>query len=153
MPQEKPVRQKSHGMLFFTAAFIAIVIITFVFRRPGISWLEDYQAGLQKSAKLNKPMLVCFYWETGPFSAAMQRGTWRDRRVVAFVHKNFVPVLLSLDDHPELAAEYKADYDGACFIRLPDGTRSGQATHGNRPPSEYIERIQAKLAEITSNRP
>lgn len=153
MPQEKPTQRKPHGVLFFIAAFVVIAIATFAFRRPGISWIEDYQAGLQKSAELNKPALICFYWKTGPFSSGMRRGTWRDRRVVAFVQKNFVPVLLSLDDHPEIAAEYKADYDGACFIRLPDGTQSDQATHGNRPPLEYIEKIQAKLTEVTSNRP
>jgi hypothetical protein len=153
MPQEKPAQRKSHGVLFFVAAFAVVVIATFVFRdKPGIPWIEDYQAGLLQSAELNKPALVCFYWKTGPFSSGMRRGTWRDARVVAFVQKNFVPVLLSLDDHKDLAAAYKADYDGSCFIRLPDGTQSDQATHGNRPPIEYIEKLQAKLTEITSKK-
>ncbi len=154
MPQEKPVQRKPHGVLFFVAVFAVVVIATFVFRdRPGIPWIEDYQAGLKQSAESGKPALICFYWKGGQFTSSMRRITWRDARVVAFFEKNFVPILLSLDDHTELAKNYGADYDGACFIRLPDGTQSDQATHGYKAPGEYVEKLQAKLTEIASKKP
>jgi len=154
MPQTETARRKPHGVLFFVVVFAVVVIATLLFRnKPGIAWIEDYQAGLQKSAQLNKPALICFYFKNGPFTSAMRRGTWQDSRVVAFVDKNFVPILLSIDDNPELTKNYGAGYDGACFIRLPDGTQSDQATHGNRPPLEYIEKLQAKLTELTSKKP
>ena len=151
MTQAKPERRKTHGVLFFVVAFVIIAIITFVFReKPVIPWVEDYATGIQRSAELNKPALICFYWKAGPFSAAMRRGTWRNPEVFKFVTQTFVPILISIDDSPELAKTYGADYDGACFIRLQDGRQSDQATHGNRPPHEYIERIRTKLSEMTS---
>jgi hypothetical protein len=154
MPQDKSAKHSSHGILFFFAAFIVIAIMTLIFRKPAsIKWIEDYQAGIQKSIELHKPALVCFYWKNGPFSSGMRQGTWRDPKVTAFVDKTFVPILVSLDNNSEIAKSYNTDYDGACFIRLPDGTQSDQATHGNRPPEEYIEKLQAKLAEITSKKP
>jgi hypothetical protein len=154
MPQEKNAQRKPHGVIFFIAVFAIVVIATLVFRdKPGIPWIEDYQAGLQQSGEMNKPVLACFYWKGGQFSSGMRRTTWRDPKVVAFVQQNFVPILLSLDDHAEIAKVYGADYDGSCFIRLPDGTQSDQATHGYKSPTEYIEKLQAKLTEITSKKP
>jgi hypothetical protein len=154
MPQEKTAKRKPHGVLFFFAAFVIIVAVTFIFRKSSsITWTEDYQAGVQRSAKLNKPALVCFYFKGGTFTSAMRQGTWRDPKVVAFVDKTFVPILVSLDDNPDIAKGYGAGYDGACFIRLPDGTQSDQATHGNRPAEEYIQKLQAKLTEVASKKP
>jgi hypothetical protein len=154
MPGDKPEKSKTHGVLFFIAVFTAIVIVTFIFRKPAsIRWIEDYQAGIQRSAQLNKPALVCFYWKNGPFTSAMRQATWRDPKAVEFVEKTFVPILVRMDDHPELAKNYGTDYDGACFIRLPDGTQSDQATHGHRPTEEYIMRLQEKLTQITSKKP
>jgi hypothetical protein len=154
MPQEKHVSRKPHGVLFFIAAFVIIVVVSFVFRKPAsIPWIEDYQTGVQKSVKLNKPALVCFYWRGGKLISDIKQGAWRNQKVVTFVETTFVPILVRLDDNPEIAKGYNASYDGACFIRLPDGTQSDQATHGNRPPEEYIEKLDAKLKEVSSKKP
>jgi hypothetical protein len=154
MPSARPVKSQTRGILFFAAAFVVVALMTFIYgNRSSVRWISDYQAGIQESEKLNKPALVCFYWKTGPFTSGMRQGTWRNPKVVSFIEENFVPILISLDDHPELARSYGADYDGACFIRLPDGTQSDQATHGNRPWREYIAKLQAKLNEMTSKKP
>jgi hypothetical protein len=154
MPQEKNAPRKSNGILFFIAVFAAIVVISFIFRKPAsIPWVHDYQAGIQKSVQLNKPALVCFYWRNGKLISDIKQGAWRDPKVVSFVESTFVPILVRLDDNQDIAKAYNASYDGACYIRLPDGTQSDQATHGNRPPDEYIEKLAAKLKEITSKKP
>jgi hypothetical protein len=152
MPQDKPPKRGSHGVLFFAGVFAIIVVISLVFRTPAqsIKWIDDYQAGIKKSAEQNKPALVCFYYKAGQFSTGMRQGAWRNPKVVTFVESTFVPILVSLDDNPEIAKSYNANYDGACFIRLPNGTQSDQATHGNRPPDEYIQKLDAKLRELTS---
>lgn len=154
MPQEKTASRKSHGVLFFVAAFVVIAIVSFIFRKPAsIPWIEDYQAGVQKSVQLKKPALVCFYWRGGKLISDIKQGAWRDPKVVAFVESTFVPILVRLDDNQDIAKSFNASYDGACFIMLPDGTKSDQATHGNRPPDEYIEKLSAKLKEVSAARP
>jgi hypothetical protein len=141
-------------VIFFVVAFVVVVIISIVFRQESsVQWMTDYKAGIAESTRLNKPALVCFYMTNGPFHAGMREGAWKNPKVIAFIKQTFVPILVSIDSAPELAKTYNASYDCATFIRMPDGTQSDQATHGNRPPDEYISKLQAKLAEMTSKKP
>ena len=154
MPQDKSAKQGSHGVLFFLAVFAVIIAITFIFRNKlSIRWIENYDAGIKQSVAENKPALVGFYHKDGHFSTPMRDGTWKNAKVVKFVHQTFVPILVDLDKSPDIAKEYGANYDSSYFIRLPDGTKSDQATHGNRPSDEFIAKLQAKLAEVTSKKP
>jgi hypothetical protein len=154
MPQDRSAKQSSRGVLFFFAVFAVIIAVTFIFRdRPSIRWVENYDAGVKQSVAENKPALVGFYRQGGHFSMPMRDGTWKNAKVVKFVHQTFVPILVNIEKSPEIAKEYGADYDSSYFIRLPDGTRSDQATHGNRMPDEFIAKLQAKLAEVKSKKP
>ena len=147
MPQEKSAKQGSHGVLFFLAVFAGIIAVTFIFRdRPSIIWVEDYDAGVKQSVAENKPALVGFYRHGGNFSMPMRSGTWKDPKVVKFVHQNFVPILVDLAKSPDIAKEYGTDYDSSYFIRLPDGTRSDQATHGHQSQGyRFWNQIEAAI--------
>ncbi|MHC4619361.1 MAG: DUF255 domain-containing protein, partial [Planctomycetota bacterium] len=132
-------RKPHRGLWLILAAFLAFVIIVFVtHREKTINWVEDYQAGLQLARRQNKPVLLAFYKQFTRYTTPTFEDTYTSPKVIEFVETNFVPILINVDEQPEIAELYKVGYYPSHFIKRPDSNDVLGPLVGYDPPDRFI---------------
>ena len=78
-----------------------------------ISWLEEYEAGIQAAREQNKPMVLLLYANWCQWSQGMINNVLKDPRV-AVLHDQFIWVKIDSDMH----LEYKEAFEQKSFPKL-----------------------------------
>lgn len=74
---------------------------------PTIEWIEDPSEALAMAAKTGKPILAYVTSTHCGYCRKMEKETWSKPAIGRLVGKNFVPLKLLADDHPEAVAALK----------------------------------------------
>jgi thioredoxin-related protein len=127
------------------AGFLAIVFLTQ--RKEPIDWIEDYEAGLESAKQQNKPVLLAFYKQFTTMSTSAFNDTYKDPEVKKFVEQNFVPILIDVDKHPELAEKYDITYYPTHYVKRPDGDELFGPRLGYDPPALFIKELKRLLRQ------
>lgn len=75
--------------------------------RSDIAWHTDFDTALAESARTGRPVLVDFAADWCPPCITMKHDVWPDAHVSAAVRDGYVPLLVDVDAHPQLAARYE----------------------------------------------
>ena len=70
-----------------------------------LKW-EEYKEGLLRGKKENKKILIKFHADWCTYCTAMERSTFSDPAIVAYINKYFVPVEVDTDRNKGLAIRY-----------------------------------------------
>lgn len=72
----------------------------------GIQWVS-YAEGRQRGEAENKKVFLVFNADWCRYCLKMEKETFQDPTVIAYVNRNFVPVTVNSDREQEIAADYK----------------------------------------------
>jgi thiol:disulfide interchange protein len=131
-------------MIFLVLLAVTAVSLLVRANRPDeiIPWRNNYAAGLDEARAGGKRSLVYFTasW-CGPCQE-MKHTTWADKDVEAAL-RDFVPVKVDIDEHQDLARQYKIEAVPT-FIVLDAGGNTLRTWSGATSPDEMIEALKRK---------
>lgn len=142
-------KKSSRSLLVVFLAFAAFLTIVFLTQhKTPIDWVEDYQAGLELARKENKPVLLVFYKQFTPMSTDSFNDTYINPDVKEFVEQNFIPILIDVEKHPEIAKQYNISYYPTHYVRRPDGDELFGPRMGYDPPALFIKELKRLLKKM-----
>ena len=71
----------------------------------GIQWMS-YQEGRERGEAENKKVFLVFEADWCRYCAQMEKETFQNPTVIAYVNRNFVPISVNSDREQEIAAKY-----------------------------------------------
>ena len=113
-----------------------------------IDWFYcvDLAEPLARAKKLNKPLFVDFETDWCGWCHVLDKVTYPDKEVAAFLSKNFIPVKLNVELDPKgTSQKYGVRGFPGMVVILPDGTKADSIS-GFSKASEFMEKL-TKLAE------
>jgi thioredoxin-related protein len=72
----------------------------------GIQWLS-YAEGRQRGEVENKKVFLVFNADWCPYCLKMEKETFQNPTVIAYVNRNFIPISVNSDKEPDIAKKYK----------------------------------------------
>ena len=146
-PIEQESQKKSNRpLLIIMGIFVILVVIVFVFqRKSSIDWVTEYDIAVQKARQQNKPMLLAFYKPNAPMVTPTFQQTYTNPEVKQFVETNFIPVLINVDEQPDLARKFNIDYYPTHYVKHPDREKLFGPRLGWDPPSLFIKEMTKLL--------
>ena len=140
--------RQSRPLLIMFLAFFILVVLVFIFQRTDtIDW-EDYDTGIKLAEKQNKPVLLAFYKEFAPMSTDTRRNTYTHPDVIDYVHRNFIPILINVDEQPKIAEQYNIGYYPTHYIKPPDSNEIFGPLIGYDPPAVFIKKLKDLLDKM-----
>jgi thioredoxin-like negative regulator of GroEL len=89
--------------MFSAAAATSATALAWGYTPPRIRWHKDLRAAHRVSVQQNKPLLILFSASWCTYCHKLQRETLGEKPLVAYVERNFVPVLLDFDKDAYIA--------------------------------------------------
>jgi len=87
-----------------------------------VEW-RGYKEGKQQAVDAGKKMLVYFRTPWCGYCAQMEKKTFEDKKVSAFIKERFVPVKVNAEDKRALAAAYMVDSYPTSWFLSPRGEK------------------------------
>lgn len=96
-----------------------------------IVW-KDYTPGMSLAEKENKSIFLYFHAPWCTYCTKLKKTTFKDKKVLAYLNKNFVSIQVNTDENQALSEEWKVRGLPTMWFLEPDGKKI------NRMPG-YIE--------------
>jgi thioredoxin-like negative regulator of GroEL len=138
-PSLRPVRT----LFLALCAVVAVSVIVKALRpKEIVPWRTDFTAATEEGRRDHKPVFAYFtaVW-CGPCQT-MTHTTWADKDVEAAL-REFVPLKIDIDQHPDLADKYSVRAVPTFAVLADDGHALRQ-TDGAMPPADMRAWLRAK---------
>jgi thioredoxin-related protein len=89
--------------LFLAAGLVAFQLVAAHPKYSEIRWESDLQAAHRLSVRQDRPLLIVFGADWCGYCHKLERDTFSDPEMAAYVHQNFVPVHLDFDRDRRIA--------------------------------------------------
>jgi thioredoxin-related protein len=106
----------------------AVLLALFLCLTPGaaladhVTW-NGFEDGKKQAGDAGKKMLVYFRTPWCGYCAQMEKTTFSDKQVVAFIREKFVPVKVNADAKKALAAAYMVEGYPTIWFLTPEGEK------------------------------
>lgn len=143
------VKKKGGFKWILIVAFIAIFArVIFNPKKPvELHWF-DYESGTKLAKEQDKPILIAFYQADKQYCKDMWGDTYKHEASIRFIEANFVPIMVDVDEQPELAKEYEINYYPTHFIKTPDNKKVIKTRRGHDPPRVFKDYMLTCLEEM-----
>ena len=108
-----------------------------------ITWITDYQKGMNLAQQQNKPALIIFTTTWCPPCLMMKEKVYPDPKVVQAVQA-FIPIMIDPDYEKELTQKFNVTGIPAFFILGPDGKQIVSFV-GYHEPDDFIAKLKSVL--------
>jgi len=88
----------------------------------GVGW-QDFEAGLARGREQNRKIFLYFYTDWCTYCKEMEKTTFSDPAVIAFLNNHFVPIRVNADRNAEAAARFGVRALPLSWFVAADGTR------------------------------
>ncbi len=102
----------------------------------GIQWMS-YEEGRRRSEAENKKVFLVFNADWCRYCLQMEKETFRNPSVIAYVNRNFVPVSVNSDKEHAIASKYNVMGLPSTWFISETGDRIGNRP-GYIPPKEML---------------
>jgi thiol:disulfide interchange protein len=111
-----------------------------------VNWLYNMDDTLSRAQSENKPIMIDFYADWCGPCRQLDKDTYSDDALSAFLNENFVCLKINVDKNKTLASNYKIVSIPAIVFVSPDGTEIGRWV-GFTTPDRFYQDAQAKLSQ------
>jgi len=111
-----------------------------------VNWLYNMDDALSRAQSENKPIMIDFYADWCGPCRQLDKVTYSDDALSAFLNENLVCLKINVDKNKTLASNYKIVSIPAIVFVSPDGTEIGRWV-GFTPPDRFYQDAQAKLSQ------
>jgi len=112
----------SRNILICLVIFVFLCAVGLRSAEAEITW-QEYKTGMAQGKKENKKILVKFSAQWCTYCKQMDRTTFSDPHVTAYIKKYFVPVEVDTDKQKGLAVNYRVSSLPITWFLTPDGDR------------------------------
>ncbi len=126
---------------------LAVVMVLVTVARADAPFVEEtLDQALKDAGKSNKLVMIDFFATWCAPCKAMDKKTWPDKSVQAWVGDHAVALRLDADKEQDIVAKYKVeDFPAILFIK-PDGTEAGRIS-GYVEPEEFLKKADEIVAK------
>ena len=106
-----PVKKKKSPFMWILLIVFAALVLNAMRtpEKPQMSWM-DYKTGIRTAAEQDKPLLISFYKADARMCKDMWSNTYANQSMIDFIESNFIPVMVDVDQEPDLTKEYDVGY-------------------------------------------
>ena len=91
-------------------------------KKTAIGW-KDYTPGMAMAGKVSKPIFLYFHASWCTYCTKLKKTTFKDKKVLAYLEKNFVSIQVDTDESQALSKEWKVKGLPTLWFLEPDGTK------------------------------
>lgn len=117
-----------------------------------IKWEKDYNAGLEQAKKIDKPILFVSSRHTCRYCVMLDETTFKDKRVIDELNKDFVCVISYSDDNDYLPQELFQPGTPAIWFLLPSGEPMFQPIMGAIKAENFLEALEIVKEEYNKGK-
>jgi thioredoxin-related protein len=97
---------KNTRLAIIGVAFVIFVAAPTFASSGGILW-KSYEDGITAAKKESKKLMITFYADWCTYCKVMDRETFKDDAIVAYINRNFIPIRVNSDKERDTARTFK----------------------------------------------
>ncbi len=113
-----------------------------------IHWEKDFNSGIQKAQKENKPVLFVFSRHTCKYCVILEETTFSNKQVIEELNKDFISIISYSDENDYTPRELWRPGTPTIWFLLPDGSPMYQPLMGAVGEDGFIEALSIVKKEF-----
>lgn len=134
--------------IFTVLALVFSVTLT----ASDIEWSKDYNAGIEKAKKVNKPVLFVSSRHTCKFCVILNNTTFKDDRVIKDLNNNFVTIISYSDEGDYLPSDLWTPGTPALWFLMPNGEPIYQPLMGAVDAENFLKALSIVKEEFNKGK-
>jgi len=113
-----------------------------------IHWEKDFNSGIQKAQKENKPVLFVFSRHTCKYCVILEKTTFSNKQVIEGLNKDFISIISYSDENDYTPRELWRPGTPTIWFLLPDGNPMYQPLMGAVGEQDFIQALDIVKKEF-----
>ena len=106
-----------------------------------INWAKDFKAGIKEASRFNRPVLFVSSRHTCKFCVILDNTTFKDKRVIEALNKDFVSIISYSDEQDYMPIELYQPGTPAIWFLLPHGEPMYQPLMGAMDADNFLRAL------------
>lgn len=106
-----------------------------------IKWAKDFNSGIEQAKKINRPVLFVSSRHTCKFCVILDDTTFKDKRVIDELNKNFVSIISYSDENDYMPKELWQPGTPAIWFLFPNGVPMYQPLMGAVDADNFLKAL------------
>jgi len=115
-----------------------------------IHWEKDFQSGMAKAQKENKPVLFIFSRHSCKYCVILDEGTLKDEKVVSALNKDFISIISYSDENDYTPQDLWRPGTPTIWFLKPDGEPMFQPLMGALGAQDFLYAVGLVKTEFES---
>jgi len=121
---------------------LTLILLVSVAMADGIHWAKDFNSGIKTAQQENKPVLFVIASHECRYCNLLERTTFVDDRVIQQLNKNFVSIIVFVDDGDYFPRELQTGGLPTLWFLLPKGIPMFQPLIGAVKADAFLEALE-----------
>ena len=113
-----------------------------------INWAKDFDSGIKEATAQNKPVLFVFSRHTCKYCVILDETTFKDKKVIEALNKNFVSIVSYTDENDYTPKELWRPGTPALWFLLPSGEPMFQPLMGAIDAPNFLKALDIVKEEF-----
>ena len=127
--------------------YIALLLATTLMANE-VNWAKDFQTGIAKATKENKPVLFVFSRHSCKYCVILDQTTFSDNRVIKGLDRDFVSIISYSDENDYTPRELWRPGTPTIWFLMPNGEPMYQPLMGAVDPDGFLNAIAVVKKEF-----
>jgi thioredoxin-related protein len=113
-----------------------------------VNWAKDFQTGIAKATKENKPVLFVFSRHSCKYCVILDETTFSDKRVIKGLKRDFVSIISYSDENDYTPRELWRPGTPTIWFLMPNGEPMFQPLMGAVDPEGFLQAMATVKEEF-----